>query len=91
MFPTILALFWRRLPARGAFWAVALSLGLGTPLSIYANIREDPHLIVLAAGASAAIGLVVCLATGFLNREPSFEFAPLDTEDAAHAATLGET
>jgi Na+(H+)/acetate symporter ActP len=91
MFPTIFALFWRRLPARGAFWAVALSLGIGTPLSIYANVREDPHLIVLAAGASVTVGLVVCLVSGLLNKEPSFDFAPATTHDGARPAFLGKT
>ena len=74
MFPTILSLCWDRLPARGAFWAVLLSLGIGTPLSIYANVTENPHLIVIAAGASVLVGLAVCLVAGFGNRGPRYRF-----------------
>lgn len=60
LFPAVLALFWRKLTAGAAFWAITLSLIVGTPLSIYANVKEDPHLIVLAAVLSVAIGLMVC-------------------------------
>ncbi|MBT3222475.1 MAG: hypothetical protein HN348_25665, partial [Proteobacteria bacterium] len=41
MAPTILSLFWSRIPPSGAFYAVCLSLAVGTPLSIYANIVEN--------------------------------------------------
>lgn len=75
MFPTILSLFWSRLTSRGVFWAVLLSLGIGTPLSIYANITENTHLIVLAAVASVLIGLLVCLVTGYMNQETRFDFS----------------
>ena len=68
LFPTIFAIYWKRLPARGAFWAIVLSLGIGTPLSIYANVKDDPYLIVAAAILSVVIGLVICLVAGFTNR-----------------------
>jgi Na+(H+)/acetate symporter ActP len=64
LFPTVLSVFWKRLPARGAMWAVVASLALGTPLSIYANVTERPHLIVAAALLSAGVGLIVCLFAG---------------------------
>jgi len=73
MFPTILAIYWKRLPAWGAFWAIILSLAVGTPLSIYANIKEDPTLVVIAAVASVAIGLVVCLIAGFTSKVKPYE------------------
>jgi Na+/proline symporter len=66
LFPVIFALFWRRLSASGAFWAITLSLLIGTPLSVYANLRDDPYLIVLAAGLSVLIGFVVCIISGFV-------------------------
>lgn len=91
MFPTILSLFWSRIPAAGAFWAVLLSLGIGTPLSIYANVKEDPHLIVIAAVASALVGLLVALAAGALNRQ-RFDFGALQRKAAsASPAPEGET
>src|SRR3989344_9272335 len=60
-FPTVLSIFWKRLTARGAFWAVTSSLVVGMPLSVYANIKEDVDLIVLAAVLSVMIGFVVWL------------------------------
>lgn len=76
LFPTILAVFWNRLPAKGAFWAIILSLAFGTPLSIYANVSQNTNLIVLSAIASILIGLIVCLIFGFLNQE-KFEYNEL--------------
>ena len=77
MFPTVLSLYWSRLPSAGAFWAVTLGLALGTPLSIYANVTESPHLIVVAAAVSVVVGLVVCLATGLMNHGPRYRFEEL--------------
>ena len=61
MVPTVLSIFWKQISGRTAFWAVLLSLLLGTPLSIYANVVEDADLIVLSAILSVAVGLIVCL------------------------------
>jgi len=77
LFPTIFALYWKRLPALGAFWAIILSVGFGTPLSIYANVTDNPYLIVGAAIISVLIGLIVCLISGFLNRGASFDYVAL--------------
>lgn len=68
LFPSLLSIYWKRLPAKGAFWAIILSLALGTPLSIYANVNEDTDLVVLSAITSVGIGLIVCLFFGFLNK-----------------------
>lgn len=95
MFPTVLSLCWKKLPPKGAFWGVALSLGVGTPLSIYANITENVHLIVIAAIASVAIGLVVCVYAGLTNKGADFDFGslskPADQPDAAQAAGHGSS
>jgi Na+/proline symporter len=91
MFPTALSLCWKKLNSRGAFWAVALSLGVGTPLSIYANITENAHLIVVAAIASVAIGLVVCLYFGFTNKEEEFDFGSLAKPISQTTALQEET
>ena len=69
------SLFWKRLSAKGAFWGLALSLIFGLPLSIYANVTENVHLIVLAAIMSVAIGFVVCLLAGFTNKKTEYDFA----------------
>ncbi len=81
LFPTIFSLYWKKLPAWGAFWAVILSLGLGTPLSIYANIVENPYLIVIASVMSVLIGLFVCLFAGVINHDPDFDYISLVQEN----------
>ncbi len=73
-FPTVLSLYWSRLTKQGAFWAVTLSLLIGLPLSIYANVKENVNLIVLSAILSVVIGLVVCLIAGFTNKKMRFNF-----------------
>lgn len=69
LFPAILSVFWKRLNAKGAFWAIILSLVIGTPLSIYANVKENVNLIVLSAVLSVVIGLIICLIFGLLNKK----------------------
>ena len=54
-FPAFLMLFWQNLTSSGAFWGIVAGLVVGTPLSIYANISGNTHLIV----ASALLGLIV--------------------------------
>jgi len=77
MFPTIFALYWGKVTARGALWAVVLSLLVGTPLSVYANVKEDPYLIVAAAVLSVVVGLLVCIISGLANRQKEFDFSTL--------------
>ncbi len=77
LFPTIFALYWKRIPAWGAFWAVVLSLCLATPLSIYANMIENPYLIVIASAIGISIGLIVCLLSGLINHEKDFDYIAL--------------
>ena len=68
LFPTILAIFWKKVTAGGLFWGIILSVLIATPLTVYANIKEDPHLIVFAALLAAGIGLFTCaLSTLNLN------------------------
>ena len=80
LFPTIFSLYWKRLPAGGAFWAVLLSLAIGTPLSIYANLTENPYLIVLAAIVSVLIGFIICLIAGFTNYKEEFDYIAMAKE-----------
>ncbi len=77
LFPVMFAISSKRVTANGAFWAVCLSLLIGTPLSIYANITEDPYLIVTAAVTSIAVGLLTCVLSSTLNKSEPFSFESL--------------
>jgi Na+/proline symporter len=82
LFPTVFSLYSKRLTANGLAWAIGLSLLFGTPLSIYANVKQDTNLIVLAAIISVAIGLVVCMISVALSKT-SFEFPRAEEEAKA--------
>lgn len=79
-FPTVFSLYWKRLNKRGVFWAVTLSLIIGLPLSIYANVTGNVNLIVLASILSVGVGLVVCLIAGFSNKKTVYNFEKGATE-----------
>ncbi|NDE90765.1 MAG: hypothetical protein EB059_06455 [Alphaproteobacteria bacterium] len=81
--PTVLSLYWNRLTARGAFWGAFLSFLIGLPMSIYANASENPHLIVVSALLSVAVGLIVCLYDGLRNKGPAFDFSVFEKQSAA--------
>ena len=65
--PVALAVFWKRLTARGAFWGTFLSFIIGLPMSIYANFSNNPHLVVFSSVMSVGVGLAICLYDGFRN------------------------
>jgi Na+/proline symporter len=65
--PTIAALFWTRITAKDVFVATILSIVIATPLSIYANITENPHLIVLSSVASIGVSALVCGLSALMN------------------------
>ncbi len=71
MFPTLFALYSKRIDGDTIFRAILLSALVGTPFSVYANLTEDPYLVVVAAVLSVAIGLFVC--AGSLLRTPGVE------------------
>ncbi|MBD3223697.1 MAG: hypothetical protein GF313_03145 [Caldithrix sp.] len=73
-FPIVLSLYWKKLNKQGAFWAITLSLLVGLPMSIYANVTGNVNLIVLSAVLSIGIGLIICLTFGFLNKENGYAF-----------------
>jgi Na+/proline symporter len=79
LFPTIFSLFSSRVTASTMFWAVLLSIGIGTPLSIYANFSGNNNLVVSAAILSVTIGLVICLISVLLNKR-HFDFSSLATK-----------
>jgi SSS family transporter len=82
LFPTVFALYWKRLTANGVFWAIALSLAIGTPLSIYANVVDNPYAIVIAAVLSVLVGFVICVVSGLFNKKPPFDYAHLHQPEA---------
>ena len=77
-FPVIFSLFWSQISARGAGAAVATSLLVGVPFTIYANVQGDANLIVLAAIVSVSLGLVVCVIDGVLNKAAPYQFKALN-------------
>lgn len=82
LFPTVLSLCWNRVTARGAAWGVGLSLAVGMPLSVYANITENEHLIVAAALMSVIIGGAVTALSALANRKNIFDFSEIRSPDA---------
>ncbi|HLC76377.1 MAG TPA: hypothetical protein VJB82_04665 [Candidatus Peribacterales bacterium] len=81
LFPTILSLCWNRVTAKGAAWGVGLSLLIGLPLSIYANITERETLIVIAALVSVLIGGIVTSLSALMNQNNIFDFSEIGTEE----------
>ena len=65
--PTIVSLFWERIMAKDVFIAIVMSLVVSLPLSVYANITENPHLIVLSSVAGIVISGLVCVLSAFMN------------------------
>lgn len=65
LFPTLFAVYWKRITAKACFLAVTSSLVIGLPFSIYANIKEDANLIVYSALLSVTLSLAVCLLASF--------------------------
>lgn len=82
--PVALSLFWSRLTARGAFWGAFLSFVLGLPISVYANLKDNPHYLVAAAVLSVSIGLIVCLFDGLTNKKTVFSFTALQRKNAVN-------
>ena len=71
--PTIVSLFWERITAKDVFIAIVMSLVVSTPLSIYANVTENPHLIVLSSVAGMVISGLVCCLSALMNGEQSLK------------------
>lgn len=60
LFPVMFAIASSRVSAKAVFYSIILSLLLATPLSIYANIKNDPYLVVVASVLSVVFGLMIC-------------------------------
>lgn len=61
--PTIVALYSRNISPALLVWAIAVSLGVALPMSIYATVRDNSNLIVYSSLASLVPGLVCILST----------------------------
>lgn len=70
-FPTIFALYAKNITAKTIFWAVLLSLSVSIPFSVYANINEQPLLVVLSSLSSVVIGFSICAASTARKSLPS--------------------
>lgn len=68
VFPVMFAIGSKKLTAGWASLAVATSIGVGLPFSIYANIKEDPYLVVASCITSVSISLFFCLASLFCKK-----------------------
>ncbi|MDP8208615.1 MAG: hypothetical protein P9L92_18275 [Candidatus Electryonea clarkiae] len=77
LFPTVFSLFSTRVPSWAIFWSLVLSLLIGTPLSIYANVTGNIDLVVLAAILSVAIGFIVCTVGTLMSKE-RFDFSSIN-------------
>lgn len=62
-FPAFLMLFWKKVTSSGVFWGILSGLAIGTPLSIFANIFQNTHLIVLSSILGLLVGGIVCVLT----------------------------
>ena len=69
--PAFLVLFWERLTASGAFWGIVSGLIVSTPLSIFANVQDNPHLIVASSILGLLIGGVVAVAVSLAQPRSS--------------------
>ena len=58
--PTIAALFSEKINGNTILLAIGLSLVVALPLSIYANITENTHLIVLSSVSGVAVSAIIC-------------------------------
>ncbi len=68
LFPALLSLYWPTVTARATFIGVTMAIAFGLPLSIYANVTESPHLIVLSTLGTAALGLLVTFAVSCAHK-----------------------
>lgn len=89
LIPAFFSLFSKRVTAGGVTAAVLLSIGLGLPLSIYANIHQDTNLIVLSASLPPLIGLVCCSVSVLINKK-EFDYSAFSRHLGREAWRHGE-
>jgi len=64
--PAFLALFWKKLTGQGAAIGIFGGFLIGTPLSIFANVKGDTDLIVTAAVLSVLVSGVLAIIVSLL-------------------------
>ena len=67
--PSFLALHWKKLSSRATSIGITLSIAIGIPLSVYANVNENSDLIVLSAIVSFVLSGVICWAFSLVLRD----------------------
>jgi Na+/proline symporter len=67
--PVVFSLFSHKVSASGVRCAIVLSLAVGVPLSIYANVMQNVDLVVLTAVMPPIFGLACCLISTFKSRK----------------------
>lgn len=74
--PAVLSVFWKDVTAKAVTAGVFTGLVLGLPLSIYANVTESPHLLVLSSVGTTLIGLVMTVfvtkTRGATSKSPNY-------------------
>lgn len=77
LFPIILSLFWTRVPAKGVFTSILLSISIGMPLTVYAHINNLENLTVMAPLCSILSSLFICVLSGLIVPNKDFKFADM--------------
>jgi Na+/proline symporter len=68
--PAFFSLFSKRVTRTGMIASILLSIILGLPLSIYANINLNTDLVVLSALLPPVIGFLGCWLSRYFNKTP---------------------
>ena len=71
--PAFLMLFWEKITANGIFYGILSGFILGTPLSIFANVSENTHLIVLSAILGLMVAGIVAIVVSITGSKPKRE------------------
>ena len=67
--PAVLSIYWKEVTAKAVSYGVFTALIFGLPLSVYANVTESAHLLVLSSIGTTIIGLVVTYVMSISSRE----------------------
>ncbi|MBI1273122.1 MAG: hypothetical protein GC131_03435 [Alphaproteobacteria bacterium] len=68
-FPIVLSLYWKRMNGKGLAFAVGSALLIGLPFSIYANIKDDGMLVMIASLTTISISLIVSVLFGLAQKK----------------------
>jgi len=84
LIPTILALFWSKLPATATFWGILSGMIVGAPLFVYGSIIQDRTITTIGSLSPIFITLLVCLVGGLVSqRRFSYSLLALREEEKA--------